>query len=93
MAAALAAAAAGEAPGGSAADEQYGREMWARCEALTSGGLSWLLTAPRSMHGQVLLMRLRGAGCVNDKFVATLRLNLSGFFRQRNQLCAQCQRA
>ena len=37
MAAALSAAAAGEAPTGSAADEQYGREMWARCEALTTG--------------------------------------------------------
>ena len=44
MAAALAAAAAGETPSGSTADEQYGREMWSRCEALTSGGEAWLLT-------------------------------------------------
>jgi hypothetical protein len=37
MAAALAAAAAGAPAGAEAADEQYGRKMWARCEALTAG--------------------------------------------------------
>lgn len=56
MAAALAAAAAGEAPSGSAADEQYGREMWARCEALTSGGEAFLLTwAPEHARAGLML--------------------------------------
>ncbi len=47
MAAALAAAASGSAAAGDDVDEQYGAEMWARCEALTAGaalfGLSFLL--------------------------------------------------
>ena len=39
MAAALTAAASGNAPGGDDVDEQYGGEMWARCEALTTGAV------------------------------------------------------
>jgi len=49
---ALAAAAAGAPGEADAADEQYGREMWARCEALTAGA-----RLPRS--GALQCSRLR----------------------------------
>lgn len=59
MVAALTAAASGNAAVGDDVDEQYGGEMWARCEALTAGAVLLGFMCKSTSTAAVSVSRLR----------------------------------